>query len=341
MSSPATPVYAFGWLFIDGTIVQNDVEGYAYDRQMCRLIKLDVTLNYKQLSQIIAARLKIDTNLYRLKIMHRCFNPLTKMFAVAPVLDDDDVALMFELVLSSGVKNSVVELYLEKVLIHNALVEKMSVDVGLGALNSSTVQTVVVPRQVEKVLVSRDLEKGGENVEVSDDGEESGGSNKKTPCKQGVFRKGKMPSGKNQGEDSGSPFFRSFDGSCRVATPKEPIFTMIGDVLHVTDLKKGMVFATREELSEIVYQVHSRDHLEVKGVRKNSCRWSVQCKRRADGCIWSLRATKRKRHGFFEIMKIWGAHTCMNQIITEDNANLTNCSIIEAPNVQVSVDPFV
>lgn len=330
MSSPATPVYVFGWLYTDGNIVQNDVDGYAYDRQMCRLIKLDVTLNYKQLSQIIVTKLKIDTNLYRLKIMHRCFNPLTNMFAVAPVLDDDDVALMFELVLSSGVKNSVVELYLEKVLIDNALVEKMSVDVGWGALNSSTVQTAVVPQEVEKVVVvSQDVGKRGENVEVSDDVEESGGSNKKTPCKQRVIRKGKMPRGKNKGEDSGIPLYTSFDGSCRVASPKEPVFTMIGDVLHVADLKKGMVFASREELSDIVNQVHSRDHLEVKGVRKNSCRWTVQCKRRADGCIWSLRATKRKRHGFFEIMKIWGAHTCMNPNITEDNANLTICSNIE------------
>lgn len=330
MSSPATPVYAFGWLYIDGNIIQNGVDGYSYDRQMCRLIKLDVTLNYKRLSQIIAAKLKIDTNLYRLKIMHRCFNPLTKLFAVAPVLDDDDVALIFELVLSSGVKNSVVELYLERVVIDNSLIEKMSVDVGLGALNSSTMQTAVVPHEVEKVVVvSLDVRKGGENVEGSDDGEESDGSNKKTPCKQRVVRKGKMPRGKNTGEDSGIPLYRSFGGSCRVTSPKEPVFTTIGDVLHVTDLKKGMVFASREKLSEIVNQVHSRDHLQVKGVRKNSCRWTVQCKRRADGCIWSLRATKRKRHGFFEIMKIWGAHTCMNQNITEDIANLTNCSNIE------------
>lgn len=338
----SSPVYAFGWLYIDGNIVQNGVDGYSYDRQMCRLIKLDVTFNYKHLSQIIAAKLNIDTNLYRLKIMHRCFNPLTKMFAVAPVLDDDDVALMFELVLSSCVKNSVVELYLEKVLIDNALVEKMSVDVGIGALNSSTVQTPVVPQEVEKVVVfSQDVGKISENVQVSDDVEESGGSNKKTPCKQRVVRQGKIPRGKNQGGDSGIPLYRSFDGSCRVVSPKEPVFTMIGDVLHVTDLKKGMVFASREELSEIVNQVHCRDHLEVKGVRKNSCRWTVQCKRRADGCIWSLRATKRKRHGFFEIMKIWGAHTCINPNVTEDDANLTNCSNIEVPNAQVFVDPCV
>ncbi|KAL8094698.1 hypothetical protein AgCh_036280 [Apium graveolens] len=330
MSSPATPVYVFGWLYIDGNIVQNDVDGYAYDRQMCRLIKLDVALNYQHLSQVIAAKLKIDTNLYRLKIMHRCLNPLTNMFAVAPVLDDDDVALMFELVLSSGVKNSVVELYLEKVLIDNAFVEKMSGDVGIGALNSSTVETAVVPREIEKVVVvSQDVGGRGKNVEVSDDVEESGGSNRKTPCKQRVVRQRKMTRGKNKGEDSGVPLYRSFDGSCRVASPKEPVFTMIGDAVHVTDLKKGMVFATREELSEVVNQVHRRDNLEVKGVRKNSCRWTVQCKRRADGCIWSLRATKRKRHGFFEIMKIWGAHTCMNPNIAGDNANLAIFSNIE------------
>lgn len=95
---------------------------------------------------------------------------------------------------------------------------------------------------------------------------------------------------------------------------------MIDDVLHVTDLKKGMVFASRDELAEIVFQVHARNHQEVKAVRKNSCRFTVQCKRRADGCIWSSRATKRKRHGFFEIMKIWGSHTCVNS-----NRRISQC----------------
>lgn len=339
MSSPASAVHALGWLYIDGNIVHNGVDGCSYDRQMCRLIKLDVTFNYKQLSRVIAAKLKIDTNMYCLKIMHRCFNPLSKMFAVAPILDNDDVELMFEIVLSSGVKNSVVELYVEKVLIDNALVE----NIPLAALNSPTVQTAPVPQVLEKVIISsQNLERSDENVEVSEDVEESGGSNKKTPYKQCVDSRGKVPRGKNKGEDNGIPLCRGFDASFEVASQKEPVFTMIDDVLHVTDLKKGMVFASRQELDETVFQLHSCNHQEVKVVRKNSCRYTVQCKRRADGCIWSLRATKRMRHGFFEIMKIWGSHTCVNSNITEDRANLmASSNTEEVLNAQVFVDPSV
>ncbi|WOH06044.1 hypothetical protein DCAR_0625467 [Daucus carota subsp. sativus] len=268
--------------------------------------------------------------------MHRCFNPSTKMFAVAPILDDDDVELVFELAVSSGVKNSVVELYLERVF-RDDWVGEMGGDVPSGALDSSTVRRAPLERVV---VMSRDVEKRGEFVEVSEDGDESGGLPKKTPCEQRVGNQGKnITRGGNKGEDSCNPVCRGVEGSIRAASNKEPVFTTMGDVLHVMDLKKGMVFASREELVEIVNHVHCRDFQQVKAVRKNSCRLTVHCKRRADGCIWSLRATKRKRHGFFEIMKIWGTHTCVNPNIAENHTNFMICpDVEEVPNSQVFVE---
>ncbi|KAL1824789.1 hypothetical protein ACET3Z_011567 [Daucus carota] len=160
MSLNPCPKYAIAWLYIDGNIIQNGFDGYSYDGQMARLVKLDVTLKFKQLCDVICAKLKIDTRLYGLKIRHKCFNPMTKMFDFAPVLDDDDVELMFELVASLGVKNAVVELYLERVLL-DGFVEKI-VDVPLDVNCLSEQAGFLFDSELG---VSRGFGRCGENVD--------------------------------------------------------------------------------------------------------------------------------------------------------------------------------
>lgn len=377
-SNPTT--YAIAWLYIDGNIIQNGVDGCSYDRQMCRLVKLDVTMNFKQLYDVIIKKLNIDVSLYGLKIMHRCFNPMTKMFGVAPIFDDDDVELMFELVTSLGVKNCVVEIYLERVLVDGFVEKGIDVDVDVQlALNSSSEQTGLVSgdmgrrggdlgfspylgrgkrKRKKNVEVGLDLAKRGENVEggeglgeggggdlgkegeiveVSDD-VESGGSNKKMFYMQRVDNQGKRVSRKgNKGGDSAIPLYSSYDGSFMVASLKEPVFTTIGDVNNVTDLEKGMVFVSRDDLADIVSQVHNRNQQEIKVIRADSSHWTADCKQKASGCKWRLTASKRRRHGFFEIMNISGSHTCVKSTITTEDANLHPTITLEDANLHPTI----
>ncbi|KAK1384113.1 hypothetical protein POM88_021848 [Heracleum sosnowskyi] len=360
MASNPSPLYAFAWLYIDGNILQNAVDGCSYDRQMSRLVKLDVSFNFKQLCDVIHAKLNIDASFYGLKIMHRCFNPVTQVFGVAPILDDDDVELMFELVTSSGVKNCVVELFVERVLGERGLGVDVDVDVPL-ALNSSSEQpglgcgdlgkrggdlrvSARLGKRRKSVEVGRDfrreggnvevgqglgegggngdLGEGGDVVELSDD-VESDGSIKKKFYMERVDTQGKRVSRKgNKGGDSGIPLYRSFDGSFLVASLKEPVFTTIEDVTNVTDLDKGMVFVSRDELADIVSQVHNRNQQEIKVMRADANHWTADCKQKAGGCKWRLTASKRRRHGFFEIMNISGSHTCVNLTGMPDNAHI-------------------
>lgn len=383
MASNPSPLYAIAWLYIDGNIIQNGVDGCSYDRQMSRLVKLDVSFKFKQLCHVIHAKLNIDATLYGLKIMHRCFNPVTKMFGVAPILDDDDVELMFELVTSLGVKNCVVELYVERVLVDGFLDRGVGVDVDVDvplALNSSSEQMGLgcgdmgkrsggfgdgsrLGKRRKSVEVGQDLgrERGnaevveglgegggnvdlgkvGDIVELSDDAE-SNGSNKKIFYMERVDTQGRRVSRKgNKGGDSGIPLYRSFDGSFMVASLKEPVFTTIGDVTNVTDLEKGMVFVSRDELADIVSQVHNRNQQEIKVMRADAGHWTADCKQKASGCKWRLTASKRRRHGFFEIMNISGSHTCVNITITPDNADLQPTIIAEDAdaNLHLTIPP--
>ncbi|KAL8123976.1 hypothetical protein AgCh_011833 [Apium graveolens] len=364
-SNQSPPLHAIAWLYIDGNIIQNGVDGCCYDSPMSRFVRLDVSFKFKQLCDVVYAKLNIDSRSYGLKIMHRCFNPVTKMFAVAPILDDDDVELMFELVTSLGVKNCVVELYVERVgYVDRGVDVDVNVDVPLP-LNSSSEQiglgcgdlgkrggdfrdglrsgkrwkTVEVGRDLGReggnvevgqrlgegggnVEGSGDLGRGGDIVELSD-GVESDGSNKKMFYMERVDTQGKRVSRKgNKGGDSGIPLYRSFDGSFMVASLKEPVFTAIGDVTNVTDLDKGMVFVSRDELADIVSQVHNRNQQEIKVMRADASHWTADCKQKPSGCKWRLTASKRRRHGFFEIMNISGSHTCGILSVAPDNANL-------------------
>ncbi|KAK1396349.1 hypothetical protein POM88_006212 [Heracleum sosnowskyi] len=106
--------FIWGWVYCDGNIIMDDVEGVKYDRKMTRLVKLEFNLRFEGLLNLLYAKLWMDDTLYKLNICRRFLNPSTNLYEIAPMFDDDDVQYMFESVDYSSLRNYV-ELYVEKI----------------------------------------------------------------------------------------------------------------------------------------------------------------------------------------------------------------------------------
>lgn len=107
------------------------------------------------------------------------------------------------------------------------------------------------------------------------------------------------------------------------------------------ELREGVVFGSKEELSHTVKQVHISNHQEIVVTRSDHLNWHVACKFKSDGCAWKLKARKRSAHGNFQIMETLGPHTCMSTTITQDHPNLTSSYIIESIKAQIVDDPTI
>lgn len=93
------------------------------------------------------------------------------------------------------------------------------------------------------------------------------------------------------------------------------------NIPNPAELENGMVFETKENLLNVVNDVHIVNHLDMKVVRSNSDSLEVECKRKATGCVWILRARKRTSHNYFEIMETKGPHSGLNPNMTQDHFN--------------------
>ena len=112
------------WIYINGHILQTQLEGYIYDKPVAKQIKLDSSMNYSNLCDILYLKLRIDRDEYGLKMYFRCKNPDDGKFSIVPIDDDDDVELMFGVVISKG-PPFFVEIYLEKIS-NNQIVDSSS-----------------------------------------------------------------------------------------------------------------------------------------------------------------------------------------------------------------------
>ncbi|KAK1382582.1 hypothetical protein POM88_020317 [Heracleum sosnowskyi] len=113
------------------------------------------------------------------------------------------------------------------------------------------------------------------------------------------------------------------------------------DISKASELQKGMMFQTKEELMRVVKDVHIANHQEIKVVRSDLVTWEVECNRKMTGCVWMLKARKRTIHNFFEIMETKGTHTCLNPNITQYHYNLNSSNIAHVFSTQIVVDPSV
>ena len=91
-----------GWIHIDGNIIQSQLEGFVYDKPVSEHVRLDLSMNYDNLCALLYSKLKIDSSRFGLRLFYRCKNPDDLKFGIVPIEDDDDVELMFGIVVSKG-----------------------------------------------------------------------------------------------------------------------------------------------------------------------------------------------------------------------------------------------
>ncbi|KAK1365398.1 hypothetical protein POM88_040959 [Heracleum sosnowskyi] len=94
--------YVWGWLYCDGKVMNDSVVGCVYDKNVVSFVKLYSNWNYEQVVNVVYKKLFIDSKLLKLKIWRRFMNPMTNMFIVALMVDDDDVEYMFDLLDDCG-----------------------------------------------------------------------------------------------------------------------------------------------------------------------------------------------------------------------------------------------
>ncbi|KAL8103797.1 hypothetical protein AgCh_028121 [Apium graveolens] len=141
--------------------------------------------------------------------------------------------------------------------------------------------------------------------------------------------------------DNEIPYYKSFDGSSMIVSDDEDCLKKASELHNPSELAKGGTFESKENLMNVVRKVHIANHQEIKVLKSDSMTWEVVCKQNNEGCRWRLRARKRKIHDSFEIMKIEGPHTCLNQSITQDHCNLSSSHIVEIIINLLAVDPNI
>lgn len=305
--------FIYGWLYSHGNIINDAVEGVKYDRKMTRLVKLDFSLKYQDLLKLLYEKLWIDSAVYKLNIFRRFLNPLTDQFELAPMYDDDDVEFMFEATLDSASRKNFVELYVEKVTTGLAQSSNEVVQFSTSHCTSTSSQNSKKLRISESVGGSGDFSSASSSRSLYMTRVDSDGNSR----------------GSSEYRDEDIPFYRSFDGASMVASYDEPVIQKAGNILNPMELENGMVFEIKEELLNVVKVVHITHHLEMKVVRSDSESLKVECKRKATGCVWMMRARKRKSHNYFEIMETKGPHTCLNPNMTQDHCNLNSSNIAQ------------
>ncbi|KAK1388475.1 hypothetical protein POM88_016653 [Heracleum sosnowskyi] len=313
--------FVMGWLYCDGNIVNNSVIGSMYDKDPIRFVKLLFNLNFRGLLDLLYAKLFIDPNLYKLRVLRRVMNSTTNKFGIAPIVDDDDVDYLFESLDGLGSKTHV-ELYVEKI------------PIGLSESSNDMVQCSKIGESSENTSTSHNSRSVQFSENISSD------SSSRSLYMNRVDGEGNSR-GSSEFRDDDIPYYRSFDGSLMVISYQEPVMQNVGDLHSPAELRKGMVFETKEELLEAVKRVHISNHQEFEVVRSDVLTWYVECKLTSTGCPWRMRARKRTTHNFFEIMDTNGPHNCLNQLISQDHRNLNCSNIAEIITSLIAADPSV
>ena len=68
---------------------------------MGKHVRLDLSVNYNNLCALLYSKLKINSSRFGLRLFYRCKNPDDLKFGIVPIEDDDDVELMFGVVVSN------------------------------------------------------------------------------------------------------------------------------------------------------------------------------------------------------------------------------------------------
>ncbi|XP_074328472.1 uncharacterized protein LOC141666382 [Apium graveolens] len=112
-ASGAQSVTVIAWIYTDGNIRQTQLEGYVYDKSVSKQVRLDSSMNFNNLRDVLFLKLKIDRSLYDFKLCYRWKNFNDMKFGIITVDDGDDVEMMFGIIFSNG-PPFFVEIYLQK-----------------------------------------------------------------------------------------------------------------------------------------------------------------------------------------------------------------------------------
>ncbi|KAK1401496.1 hypothetical protein POM88_001101 [Heracleum sosnowskyi] len=205
-------------------------------------------------------------------------------YGIVPIEDDDDVELMFGVVVSKGVPYFV-EIYLEKF--------------SKCAMNESSSRVA-------------EMSSHGYSEGKSSSGMCFGGETSSSTCFGGGNSSGTSRHlDGNEVVESGM----LIEKAMTMASFDDSFLRTRNDVLNPMELRKGMVFGSKEELLHTVKQVHIRNHQEIVVTRSDHLNWHVACKFKSEGCEWKLKARKWSAHGNFQIMETLGPHT--SQIVAD------------------------
>uniref|UniRef100_A0A2N9J030 MULE transposase domain-containing protein n=1 Tax=Fagus sylvatica TaxID=28930 RepID=A0A2N9J030_FAGSY len=85
------------------------------------------------------------------------------------------------------------------------------------------------------------------------------------------------------------------------------------------EFRKGLIFSNKTEVKYAtkIYNIDRNQRYKV--YESNLTQWAINC---TNACSWKLQACQRKKHGFWEITKYNGPHTCTNIDVSKDGKML-------------------
>ena len=99
------------------------------------------------------------------------------------------------------------------------------------------------------------------------------------------------------------------------------------------ELTVGSMFRDKQNLIAALRHYHIRSDRSYRAERSNPTQFIAECE--VQGCLWRLRAAKKKIHGMFEVTTCPEKHTCMVNEPMQDHMN------ISARMISSLVKPYV
>uniref|UniRef100_A0A2N9HZV4 MULE transposase domain-containing protein n=1 Tax=Fagus sylvatica TaxID=28930 RepID=A0A2N9HZV4_FAGSY len=104
-----------------------------------------------------------------------------------------------------------------------------------------------------------------------------------------------------------------------INVPYDDVVTPLYTWSKEMEFRKGLIFRDKAEVQYAakIYSIERNQRYKV--YESNVTQWGIIC---TNECSWKLRACQRKKHGFWEITKYNGPHTCTNIDVSKDGKML-------------------
>jgi hypothetical protein len=100
-----------------------------------------------------------------------------------------------------------------------------------------------------------------------------------------------------------------------ISVPCGGVVTPLSGWSKEMEFSKWLIFSNKAEMKYAakIYSININQRYKV--YESNLTQWVIYC---TNECSWKLRACQRKKHGFWEITKHYGPHTCTNLDVSKD-----------------------